>query len=67
MNTDDNFLPAKQVERRYSVCGRTLDRWEDNPELGFPKPSWINHRRYWRLADLQAWERARAAGKIEAA
>ena len=60
---DSNFLPSKEVRLRYDICGRTLSRWEENPALRFPKPSWINRRRYWRLADLQAWERARASGK----
>jgi hypothetical protein len=60
MNDENDLWPAKRVERHYMVCGRTLDRWEDNPALEFPKPVWINRRRYWRLADLQAWERSRA-------
>jgi hypothetical protein len=64
MNDDaDNYLPSIKVLRRYDVCSRTLNRWEEKPELGFPKPVRINRRRYWRLAELQAWERARIGSK----
>jgi hypothetical protein len=64
MNDDaDTYLPSIKVQQRYGVCSRTLDRWADNPKLSFPGYAWINRRRYWRLADLQNWERARASGK----
>lgn len=59
-DTDTNYMPAKMVRARYSVCGRTLSRWD---KIGFPLPIVINHRRFWRLADLQAWERACAADR----
>ncbi|TXN27149.1 transcriptional regulator [Methylobacterium sp. WL19] len=51
---------------RYGVSDMTLWRWENDPALGFPKPIRINGRRYWRIADLQAFE-ARQASKREAA
>jgi predicted DNA-binding transcriptional regulator AlpA len=59
-NTDpqhDRFLTARMVERRYSVSAMTLWRWlkSDN---GFPKPVYIGRYRYWREAELDAWERA---------
>jgi hypothetical protein len=63
MNNSEDYLPVKLVRLRYGVCGRTLDRWEDNKALGFPKAMVVNGRRFWRLADLQNWERARASGK----
>ncbi len=64
MNDDaDSYLPSIKVRRRYDICSRTLNRWEDNPELGFPKAVRINRRRYWRLADLQDWERACISSK----
>jgi hypothetical protein len=63
MHDDDNLLPDSKVRRRYGVCSRTLARWDQNPSLGFPAPTVINNRKYRRLAELQAWERVRAAGK----
>jgi hypothetical protein len=63
MSEADNYLPSIKVQRRYDICSRTLNRWEDKRDLGFPRPVLINRRRYWRLADLQAWERARIVSK----
>ncbi|WP_210245946.1 DNA-binding protein [Methylobacterium sp. WL19] len=64
--TPDELLPATPTRMRYGVSDMTLWRWENDPALGFPKPIRINGRRYWRIADLQAFE-ARQASKREAA
>jgi hypothetical protein len=55
----DRRLPAKLVAKRYGVVLRTIDRWLDNPKLGFPKPEVVNNRRYWWLNKLRRWDRAR--------
>jgi predicted DNA-binding transcriptional regulator AlpA len=55
------FLTSRQVGLRYGgVCDMTLWRWSQRPELQFPAPIRIHQRRYWRLADLEAWEQSRA-------
>ena len=61
------LLPARKVWERYDVTDRTLDRWLEREELGFPKPLVINGRRYFRQYEIESWERARAATKTEAA
>ena len=61
MNDADSYLPSVQAAARYGVCLKTLDRWTENDKLNFPQPLWINRRRFWRLADLHAWERAHVA------
>lgn len=53
----ENLLPAAQVRVRYQISDMTLFRWLANPDLKFPEPIRINSRRYWRIADLQAFER----------
>ena len=53
---DDSLLPAKAVRRRYSISDMTLWRWLRCVELGFPPPTIIRRRRYWRLGDLRQWE-----------
>ena len=58
---DDKLLPAPRVSARYGVTSMTLWRWLKNSTLAFPAPLRINARRYWRLTDLVAWERARGA------
>ena len=58
----DNALhPARFVCQRYQIVGRTLARWELDEKLGFPKPTIIRTRRYWREDELVAWERSQAA------
>jgi hypothetical protein len=60
-------LPTVKVARRYDVCQRTIMRWEVDNRLNFPRPLVINKRKYWALEELEAWERARAAGTEEEA
>jgi hypothetical protein len=62
----NNLVPARKVQDRYDIADRTLDRWVVNPALNFPLPVIINKRRYWRVSELVAWERQRAAGRVPA-
>jgi predicted DNA-binding transcriptional regulator AlpA len=55
-------LTARQVYERFSVSDMTLWRWLNDPDLDFPRPIVINHRRYFRLNEIEQWER-RQAGK----
>lgn len=57
--TDVQHFTAAQLMARYRVCRRTIGRWLESETLGFPKPLLINRRRYWRVAEVEAWETAR--------
>jgi len=61
------LIPTSDVRARYG--GRSHmwieRRLKDDP--GFPRPIYIAKRRYWHLAELVAWERAKAAGQPVAA
>jgi predicted DNA-binding transcriptional regulator AlpA len=57
----DQLLPARAVMTRYGICDRTLDRWLVSERLSFPRPTMINKRRYFRLDEIEKWERAQAA------
>ena len=61
------LVPARHVWGRYGITSRTLCRWLQRIELGFPKPLVVNARRYWRLSEIEAWERACAAEQRRAA
>jgi hypothetical protein len=65
------YLPDALVRQRYGVSDMTIQRWDADPELGFPKALRINGRRYRDEAELEAWERSLAAkgkaSKTEAA
>jgi hypothetical protein len=60
----DVFLSAAQVRRRYGgVSAMTLHRWLQSSKLEFCKPIFIGNRRYWRLSDLEKFERRRVGEK----
>ena len=48
--------PMRNVAERYDVHVRTIERWIEDPALCFPKPMYIRGRRYFKTAELQAWE-----------
>jgi hypothetical protein len=55
-------LPTVAVAKRYGVDPRSVKRWEIDPDLGFPRAMLINKRKYFDLAELEAWEKRRARG-----
>jgi hypothetical protein len=69
MSTSDDpnaLIPTSQVRSRY---GNVSHMWverrlKDDPN--FPRPLYIAKRRYWRLAELIAWERAVATRSVAA-
>jgi predicted DNA-binding transcriptional regulator AlpA len=55
------FLSARSVRARYDdISDMTVYRWLRDPRVAFPAPVHIGRRRYWKVADLIAWEQARA-------
>jgi hypothetical protein len=60
---EDVRLTARKTCERFGKSTRTLNRWLDDPDLGFPRPMRIKGRRYFSLAELKKWERRRTIGK----
>jgi predicted DNA-binding transcriptional regulator AlpA len=60
----DRFLKASAVAARYGINSVCLGRWQAS--TGFPAPIHINGQRYWRLSDLESWERDRASARAVA-
>ena len=57
---EQTFLNSPQVRRRYGgVSDMTLWRWRHDAGLNFPQSNPIRGRHYWKLADLEAWDRER--------
>jgi len=50
------FLQASKVWARYGVSFMTINRWIKDERVGFPKPIYLGRLRFWKLADLEAWE-----------
>jgi hypothetical protein len=51
-------MPARKVWERLGIVDRTLNRWLDDPRLNFPKPIYVNRRRYFWLDEIEFWERS---------
>jgi predicted DNA-binding transcriptional regulator AlpA len=62
MHDDKTYLPAGQVRARYDVSDMAIWRWLRDEALRFPAPIRIHNRRYWKLAELEAWEASRDGG-----
>jgi len=60
MSTDD-YIGARKLRQRYDTSDQSIWRWLHDDELNFPKPIYIKGRRFWKVSQLEQWERARAA------
>jgi DNA-binding XRE family transcriptional regulator len=38
--------PRRETADQIGVCRRTIERWEKDPRLNFPKPLIVNGRKY---------------------
>jgi hypothetical protein len=66
MTTEDDddigpIQPRRETARQVGKTVRTLERWERDPELGFPKAIKINGLKYDIVRKLQQWKRHRGA------
>jgi hypothetical protein len=58
-------IPRRKTADRYGVSVRTIERWEANPELDFPKSTLLNGRRYDDIERLDDWDaKCAAAGRV---
>lgn len=56
-NDEPEYLPARATRKRYGDPSETTFwRWQVDPKIGFPKPILIGSRKFFRLADLKAFE-----------
>ena len=52
------YLTQAQVKARYGgVSDMAIWRWEHRPEVSFPRPLVINGRKFWKLSELETFER----------
>ena len=51
------LLPDANVRKRYGgVPVMTIHRWDNTPEMNFPKPVWIRNRKYRNVDELDAFD-----------
>lgn len=55
------WLSAKSTWTRYNTTSMSLWRWLKDPALGFPRPIFIGRFRYFKLSELEAFDREREA------
>lgn len=53
---NERYLPARTVLDRYGISEMTLWRWVHSKTSGFPKPFYMERRRYFRLSEVLAYE-----------
>jgi hypothetical protein len=53
------LIKESKVAKRYDVDKRTLARWDEKPERGFPPPVYINGQRYRDGDKLDEFDAAR--------
>ena len=63
MKKSRRLIPDAQVRDRYGVHISTLYNWDRDPKLGFPKPIRINNRKFRDEAELDQFDRDRAANR----
>jgi hypothetical protein len=61
MNQEERYLSRRKQAERYDKSNKTIERWGDDPALGYPPEIDINGRKFRKLSDLEVWERKRAA------
>lgn len=54
---NDEYLTQPKVRRRYGVSDMTVWRWVHDSRLGFPQPIQIGRRNYFKLSELEEFER----------
>ena len=50
------WIKRRRTAKRYDVVTRTIERWEADPKLNFPRSVIRNGRRYDDEAALNSWD-----------
>lgn len=59
-------IAAVPLADRFGVSLMTVNRWLVDPRVNLPQPYFVGQRRYWNLAEIEAWEKTRAAASAHA-
>ena len=52
------LVTRSTVAFEFDCNKRTIDRWEDDEKLGFPKSVLIKGQRYFKREEIDAWKEA---------
>jgi hypothetical protein len=56
MDDDDKLIKDRDCAKRAGVTTRTLRRWEEDPNVGYPAARVIRNKRYRSFKAVRAWE-----------
>jgi predicted DNA-binding transcriptional regulator AlpA len=60
VSSDKQYIIRRKLRARFGgISDMTLWRWENDEKLAFPTAIEINGRKYYDLAEIEAWERTR--------
>jgi predicted DNA-binding transcriptional regulator AlpA len=57
MSDDVKWVTGPQLRQRFSISAMGLHRWVNDKRLQFPLPVKIRRRLFWRLGDIEAFEK----------
>ena len=57
---------AQVCEFFAGISPMSLWRWQNNPDLGFPSPTMIRRRRYWRREEIERFAALQSAPRVAA-
>lgn len=64
-NAGPKYIPVSALLRRYGIASKsTVYRWERDPDMGFPTPVFFGQRKFYDLAELEAWEARQPRGPL---
>jgi predicted DNA-binding transcriptional regulator AlpA len=58
------LIPGPEVCRRYNKVPSTIWRWDNDPKSRFPKPFYMNGRKYRDADELDAYDRLLEAERV---
>jgi predicted DNA-binding transcriptional regulator AlpA len=61
---ENTLLGIQRVRARYGDVSTMWIERRLRDDSGFPKPVYIGRLRFWRIAELQAWERTLATKRF---
>lgn len=59
------LIPDPQLAKKLGKSLRTLARWDEKPEMGFPKPIILGRYKHRRVAEVDAWLSGRALASLD--
>ncbi|MFC7396533.1 helix-turn-helix transcriptional regulator [Chelatococcus sp. GCM10030263] len=58
------YLSVRSLRARYAGVSHmwVVRRLKNDPT--FPRPAYFGRQRFWKLAEIEAWERAQIVGRV---